>query len=357
MAKNELPNLWPRSAAQPLGTALWYTLKCGIFLRHDCERSAKQPSPQLSRLGRLTLAGCLSAAMNFIAVTILCILATAIASDPDVRTSSQQCASSTSSLHWESLTTDSVQAVELVVFPLGSVEAHGPHLPLGTDLYLAREISERSCEGLPRVALLPASPYGASFEHSSFNGTIPIEDSTINQYWHSVAHAVAQAGVRKIVFINAHGGQTANVDIAVRTARMQFDVLAAVVNLQAMMGEAFEQHFPEYANDELSYGIHGGMVETSAMLHLVPHLVNRSALRHFAERPQLADSGIYLHNRVVSYGWRIEDLSPYGAVGNASAASEHIGAAIVQSVVHRTRELLLHLQQSVDPYEVLAGAL
>jgi len=251
-------------------------------------------------------------------------------------------------LLWKEISTTRVTDVKLAVLPLGSIEGHGPHLPLGTDLILAEAIVNKASENLEGVAVLPASPYGASFEHESFDGTIPVQDMHLNGLWDDVLSAVIKSGISRIVVVNAHGGQTSNVDLAVRKCRFRDNALVVSFNIQAMMAQAWRR--VEKRADQLAaesvHGIHGGLIETSVMLHLYPGLVDVDRLANFAPLWDTAAQHLEPHGPIVAYGWRSEDLSESGALGDASSGNAEIGNAIFAETVQKLRGLLTDVRQA-----------
>lgn len=256
--------------------------------------------------------------------------------------SSQTCEHS---VLWKNIPTTEIAAIKVAVFPVGSIEGHGPHLPLGTDLLLAEAITMNATTGLPGIAVLPASPFGASFEHSTFPGTIPVQDSHLNGLWDDVLLGITQSGVSKIVVVNAHGGQTSNVDLAVRKRRFQDNKLVVSFNIQAMMAQAWGSIAEEanFSGEESVYGIHGGLIETSVMLHIFPSLVKLSKMEKFAPRWDVNAENLRPHDSVVAYGWQSEDLSEFGAVGDATQATAEIGCAIFERTTTKLRALLTDL--------------
>jgi creatinine amidohydrolase len=257
------------------------------------------------------------------------------------------CAAAPSRLSGRWAARRSVDKVRLAVVPLGAIEQHGPHLPLGTDLILAEAFGAAIDRhfGDGDVAVLPASPFGASFEHAAFSGTIAVPDDVLQGLWGSILASVAAAGVRSAILLNAHGGQTPNAQIAVRRARFETTppLLAILVDLQALIHDC--KSVVLAASDlserdwawEAAHGIHGGLVETALMLHLQSHLVDAGAASRFEPRATARAGRLEPHGDVVSFGWQAQDIFPRGAGGDASRATPELGRRIFE---HASEALL-----------------
>jgi creatinine amidohydrolase len=106
-------------------------------------------------------------------------------------------------------------ASSLLVVPLGSIEQHGPHLPLATDLLVAGALADRLAAARDDVVVAPALPYGSSGEHAAFAGTLSIGQAALEQVVvELVRSADAFAGV---VLVSGHGGNAEPLARAVRT--------------------------------------------------------------------------------------------------------------------------------------------
>src|SRR5262244_1862154 len=99
----------------------------------------------------------------------------------------------------------------IAVLPLAAVEQHGPHLPLGVDSFIAEAYLARVHALLPAdlpVSFLPLQKLGQSDEHVSFPGTLTLSSATVIKAWSEIAESVHRAGVRKLVLVTSHGGNT-----------------------------------------------------------------------------------------------------------------------------------------------------
>ena len=142
----------------------------------------------------------------------------------------------------------------LLVVPVGSLEQHGPHLPLDTDTRIAVAVARRACAGRAGVALAPAFCVGASGEHADFPGTLSIGTEAlmtclIELGRHASLHWPA------LLLVNGHGGNAAAVEAAV--GRLRYEGRPA---------HAWHGGLPEG-------DAHAGRFETSVMLALAPHEV------------------------------------------------------------------------------------
>ena len=101
----------------------------------------------------------------------------------------------------------------VVVVPVGATEQHGPHLPLETDTLLATAVAEAIVTRTPGTLLAPALELGCSSHHSAFAGTISLSTQTFVGIVVDVCRSLARAGLTAVL-LNAHGGNRAQLDVA-----------------------------------------------------------------------------------------------------------------------------------------------
>jgi len=246
--------------------------------------------------------------------------------------------------YWQDLTSDRLQGVDpkktIAILPVSAVEQHGPHLPLSTDAVINEGIVDqvlRAVPNTPTVLALPALTIGHSLEHTGFPGTLSSSAETLLALWVDVGRCAARSGIRKLIFLNSHGGQTQLVDIAALRLRAELGMLT-------VRADYFRLGCPDGLFDakELIYGIHGGEVETSLMLHLRPDLVRLEALNDFDGLPaRLARENTVLGvEEPVGIGWMSQDLNPAGVVGNAAGADAARGSRLLSHLAERLVTLL-----------------
>lgn len=249
-------------------------------------------------------------------------------------------------------------ALSVAVLPLGSVEQHGPHLPVGTDLLLAEAFAKCVSDRFTQeVVLLPTSPFGASFEHAAFPGTLAVPDHALDALWSSLIASVSATGLRSLMLLNTHGGQTPNAEIVARKARFDrvHPMRTFVVNMQAIIHNSKDIILRETKwgdKDwlwESMYGIHGGVIETSLMLYLHPEAVDMSKAKRF--RPRKGAYGVHVkpYGSYVSYGWQTQDLFPEGVGGDTTAATSDIGRQIFDASCHELVQIIEEVKNTDAP--------
>lgn len=250
------------------------------------------------------------------------------------------------SRRWEELSWTDFRTLDpqtIAILPVAAIEQHGPHLPLSVDAALNLGILERALALAPAtlpLLVLPIQKIGVSIEHGRFPGTLTLRPETVLALWTEIAECVAQAGIRKLVIFNSHGGQPQLVDIVCQRLRSAHGMLAVGVSwfrlARAPDGEAA---LPEA---ERSHGIHGGAVETAMMMHLVPGLVRHAEIRDFTSQWAGTARGFAQLSPVgpVAFGWETQDLHPSGAVGDARLATPALGAEIVEGAARALVDLL-----------------
>lgn len=215
----------------------------------------------------------------------------------------------------------------IAVLPVAAVEQHGPHLPLGVDAMIMEGCLERVSVRLPEdldAVFLPVQSIGVSTEHRDFPGTLTLSTETAARMLSEIAESVVRAGVKKLVLMNSHGGNSALISQVALDLRARFGVLAVTCSW-ARFG------YPDglFCAQELRHGIHGGEIETSLMLAFRPELVDMARAKNFppASLDFERDFAWLRADRPAGFGWMAQDLSPAGAMGDASGASVEKGEA------------------------------
>ena len=206
-----------------------------------------------------------------------------------------------------------------LIVPVGSLEQHGPHLPLDTDTRIATAVSERlagrlrACTDVGWV-VAPAVTYGASGEHEGFAGTISIGTPALAKLLVEFARSACQWAARG-VFVNGHGGNVAALREAVALLRYEGRD-AAWCSCTARNSDA-----------------HAGHTETSVLLHFSPEVVrqdervpgNRAPLTELM--PALRAGGVAA-------------VSSLGVLGDPTTATAEEGGRIFAEMVDGCVELV-----------------
>lgn len=227
----------------------------------------------------------------------------------------------------------------VAIIPTAAIEQHGPHLPVGTDTILGEGMVKTVVERLPAdvpATFLPIQTIGKSNEHISYRGTLTLTWETAIKAWLEIGASAARAGIRRIVFVNSHGGNTSMLDIVTRELRVRFDILA-VSTAWLRFGDMglIDDH-------ERHIGIHGGTLETALVRHFRPELVRDEHLQNF-ESQQMKLAAEQTHLRVHgthSFAWKSGDLNPYGVVGDATLGTAEMGRQLADFHADRFIELL-----------------
>lgn len=197
----------------------------------------------------------------------------------------------------------------VLVVPLGSLEQHGPHLPLDTDTAVAAAVGQRVAAARPGTGLAPALPIGASGEHAGFAGTLSIGTRALTEV---VVELVRDAtrDWSAVLVVNGHGGNAAALAAAARTCGYEGRALAvAHLGLPGM-------------------DAHAGRSETSLMLHLAP---DRVALDRAAAGPTTPVRELLPAMRTGG----VRAVSDTGVLGDPSGASAEEGLRLLDALVEQ----------------------
>lgn len=211
-----------------------------------------------------------------------------------------------------------------VLIPFGSVEEHGPHLPLSTDTIEACEVAKKAAHQVP-LFVAPPVHYGNCRSTSCHPGTISISTATLKMLFKDIVRSLHCHGLRNFIALSGHAGgahcvalQEAGEELLVEFADCEIAVVTEFV-----LARNEGRGLIETAGDA-----HAGEIETSRILHSHPHLVKGSAIREFPSFPE---------------GILVRDKRRYwqgGVWGDPGKATAEKGALLEELVVRKLVELV-----------------
>ena len=235
---------------------------------------------------------------------------------------------------------DAVRDNRVAVLPVGTVEQHGPHLPLVTDVLTASEMSRRAVEGMPKQAvLMPPVYYSFNEHHLDFPGTIAIEGQTIINYVTDIGRSLAHHGFRKILLVNGHGSNVPFLDVAARNITNRTEAICAMISWWSLIPREILLQFRE---SEFPGGMaHGCELETSVLLYLRGDLVQ---MEHAVKDINFQKTEFFYWDLaqpspVVFQEW-FSRYSKTGTVGDPTKATREKGEQFVAAVVSRLADLI-----------------
>lgn len=223
------------------------------------------------------------------------------------------------------------------ILPISSLEQHGRHLALGADdfilqcalkeLYAKTEITDN-------MLMLPIIHYGNSHEHLAFRGVISLSCDTIVAMVRDVLKCMKMHGVKKLVVINSHGGNTALLEAYAQEWEVEFGIKVYTISLWSPY---FFRGAELGVETPLNLEIHAGEMETSILEYGMPEMVRKEKISPEWDNPV----------ELVDYyaGWSSADLSPNnGLMGMVSRATEEKGEAIVKYMGDKICSYLVEIQ-------------
>ncbi|NWF79840.1 MAG: creatininase family protein [Chloroflexi bacterium] len=224
-----------------------------------------------------------------------------------------------------------LERTRTVLIPVGATEDHGAHLPLGTDMFEAREICRRTALALERrgcpVVIGPTIPFGVSTFHMGFPGTITLSSSTLILLLKEVMHSLYQHGFRNLCLIHGHDGNLPQMMVAAQDVVNETpDATVVVMNWMVELAKAYAAGLGKSRKGES----HGGEGETARILVTHPELVDLSQARAFylqpdelrkIQSPEHMKTGGGLFYPTRSY----KALTPVGSIGDPSLATAETG--------------------------------
>ena len=223
-----------------------------------------------------------------------------------------------------------ISARSILCLPIGSIEQHGPHLPLNTDVVLAEEFTRRII--LRWVAALdlwqlPTQTISLAREHEWAPGTLSLSIQGMTAVMRDLGREIARSlPTRHLAIINGHGGNRGILEALMQDLRADFGLNVCVL-YPAVWAETMEAA-PAVPD------IHGGRNETSLILAVAPHLVRMDQIAQLKNPPEGAAIRKIILDPAVSWPWTTDDkrVADMGVIGDARAASAEFGQRILEHV-------------------------
>ena len=223
------------------------------------------------------------------------------------------------SFMWEHLSWPEIQErlkeVDMAILPCGAIEQHGPHLPVDIDyfdaIHLAIEVA-KACSD-PRPFVLPPIPFGVSYHHEDFKGTISVSNEALSRFVYDIGMSLAQNGIKKLLILNGHGDNAPTLNFAAQMINRDAHIFVCVDTGETSDKDLY--HLAETLND-----IHAGEIETSTTLAVRPEMVRMD--KAVDETPQF---GSHYMDFSSAYGlpWyvRTQKISKSGVIGAPTLAT------------------------------------
>ena len=249
-------------------------------------------------------------------------------------------------LSWPEVKNISKDIRSTIIWPFGAIEQHGPHLPLATDSIFVDEIICEVLKLIPPetpIKKIPTQYMGFSPEHKGFDGTISLSSNLIISMIKEIGVQIADMGFKRLIMLNAHGGQISLLNTAARELRSLAPKLSV---FPCFLWSGVDGLNELLTIKEIENGLHASLAETSLMMALKSELVGE-------ERPSedilsSIPEGWSLEGNAPT-AWLTEDLSKSGVIGNSKGSNAELGNNLKCLLVNHWFKLIMNLMNSDWP--------
>ncbi|HLR51357.1 MAG TPA: creatininase family protein [Candidatus Avamphibacillus sp.] len=220
-----------------------------------------------------------------------------------------------------------LETATVAIVPVGAQEQHGHHLAEGCDSYRAENFSALLAEKcFPKVVVTPTINYGVSPHHMDFPGTITLRPETLIALLEDVVASLKQHGLKKFLFLNAHGGNSAPIGVAAEKLARQYGVEIA----HTKFVDAAKKTLSEDIDSE--YFGHACEREISECLYLAPSIVRKDLI----EKGDMNEDSFalkYMKNDFVKVVYQFNEITNNGNIGDGRKGSYELGEKIIQEAL------------------------
>lgn len=213
------------------------------------------------------------------------------------------------------------------ILPVGATEQHGPHLPIGTDKYLAEYVSKKLSERIESV-IFPTYNFGYSWVWKDLPGTLTLSQETFKKVLYELIVSMIGQGFKKIIIVNGHDSNNKAIRYVQREIYDQYPNIKVLMMFYPGMKELYSKYMESPTWDGM---FHADEWETSLMLAAKEHLVEMDkAVCEYPEKPNL-------------YGLDASSLSTIsksGVYGDATKATKDKGEKIIEGTIEYILNIL-----------------
>lgn len=234
----------------------------------------------------------------------------------------------------------------VLVLPVGSIEQHGHHLPVGTDTILVSAVADLAADRVAdSVPLVVAPPVwtGYSPHHMPFGGTITLSHDTFQDVLVETVDSALENGFDAVLLLNGHGGNASIVSSTTSVVGTDHPDVEALGLTYFTLAESF---IDDIRDSDVGGMAHGGEFETSLMLHLRPDLVRRDRLEGtYMDEPYEHGGKDLLEGGPLSVYRPFDEYTESGAIGDPALASAEKGAEIYERLGDEMEDILTEIHE------------
>ena len=224
----------------------------------------------------------------------------------------------------------------IVIVPVGSMEQHGPHLPVQVDALLATEVSVRAARIVGErepVVVAPTLWCGLAEHHMAFGGTITLDFDAFAAVLRCVCGSIVRHGFRRVMVLNGHGGNVTALNVIAGQLARELDAPVATATYWLLSASA--RRFAAILEHQSNVR-HACEAETSMLLAVAPELVDQEAARSVeaSAAEVVGTSGAYRYRSFA-------DLSESGVLGAPASASADKGVRLLEAASEALADVLL----------------
>jgi len=218
----------------------------------------------------------------------------------------------------------------VAILPVGSIERHGDHLPLGTDSELPEHIARRAAD-LTGAIVMPTIFYGSCHAMRGFPGTFDIDSEVLFKYIECILEEAWRNGTKLVVVLNGHGGNATPIQMAARQAASRTGLSVVVLDWWKDLGNSKKSLFSSPG--------HAGEDETSAMLAVDEGKVNI----YLAGRHEVTYPEVKIYSKKID-----ERLYEIALTGDAKKATKEKGEELMSAVVEDLAKVIEDLRKALE---------